>query len=79
MRVQVAGADGCLGSWVVKLARQRPRPALIAPEGHGARQGGLRDQGIAHIVHLAAALMPVCRAQPVAGGLIDVIGTLECV
>jgi len=37
----------------------------------------IRDQGITHIVHLAAALMPVCQAQPVAGGLINVMGTLN--
>lgn len=37
----------------------------------------VKDQGITHIVHLAAALMPVCQAQPVAGGLINVVGTLN--
>ena len=37
----------------------------------------IKDQGITHVVHLAAALMPVCQVQPVAGGLINVIGTLN--
>lgn len=37
----------------------------------------IRDQGVTHIVHLAAALMPFCQAQPVQGGLINVIGTLN--
>ncbi len=37
----------------------------------------VKDGGITHIVHLAAVLMPFCQAQPVQGGLIDVIGTLN--
>jgi nucleoside-diphosphate-sugar epimerase len=37
----------------------------------------IKNEGITHIVHLAAALMPFCHANPVRGGLIDVIGTLN--
>ena len=37
----------------------------------------VKDGGITHIVHLAAVLMPFCQAQPVQGGLINVIGTLN--
>lgn len=37
----------------------------------------VRDQGITHILHLAAVLMPFCQTQPVRGGLINVIGTLN--
>src|SRR5688500_1648121 len=37
----------------------------------------VRDEGITHIVHLAAVLMPFCQQQPVAGGMINVIGTLN--
>ncbi|MGH9661566.1 MAG: NAD-dependent epimerase/dehydratase family protein, partial [Bryobacteraceae bacterium] len=37
----------------------------------------IRDGGVTHIVHLAAVLMPYCQANPVAGGLINVIGTLN--
>ncbi|MDQ2946108.1 MAG: SDR family oxidoreductase [Acidobacteriota bacterium] len=37
----------------------------------------VKDGGITHIVHLAAVLMPFCQANPVAGGLVDVIGTLN--
>jgi nucleoside-diphosphate-sugar epimerase len=37
----------------------------------------VKNEGITHIVHLAAVLMPFCQAQPVTGGLIDVIGTLN--
>jgi UDP-glucose 4-epimerase len=37
----------------------------------------VRDEGITHIVHLAAVLMPYCQANPVTGGMINVIGTLN--
>jgi nucleoside-diphosphate-sugar epimerase len=37
----------------------------------------VRDESITHIVHLAAVLMPFCQANPVAGGMINVIGTLN--
>jgi len=37
----------------------------------------VRDEGIGHIVHLAAVLMPYCRDNPVRGGLVNVIGTLN--
>jgi nucleoside-diphosphate-sugar epimerase len=36
-----------------------------------------RDGGITHIMHLAAVLMPYCQANPVKGGMINVIGTLN--
>jgi nucleoside-diphosphate-sugar epimerase len=34
-------------------------------------------EGITHIVHLAAVLMPFCQANPVTGAMINVIGTLN--
>lgn len=37
----------------------------------------IKDEQITHIVHLAAVLMPFCQANPVTGGLINVIGTLN--
>ena len=37
----------------------------------------VKDQGITHIVHLAAQLMPFCQANPVAGAMANVIGTLN--
>jgi len=37
----------------------------------------VRDENITHIVHLAAVLMPFCQANPVAGAMVNVIGTLN--
>src|SRR5262245_50956726 len=104
MRVLVTGANGCIGSWVVKNLLDRgldvliydadPNPArlgLIASDDYVRRvavetgaiedtarvKAVVKEKGITHIVHLAAALMPVCQAQPVLGGLVDVVGTLN--
>jgi nucleoside-diphosphate-sugar epimerase len=67
------------------------RLALIAAPEHVARVairvGNIEDtaaikalvknEGITHIVHLAARLMPFCQANPVAGAMVNVIGTLN--
>jgi len=37
----------------------------------------VKDDAITHIVHLAAQLMPACQANPVAGAMTNVIGTLN--
>lgn len=37
----------------------------------------IKDEGVTHIVHLAAVLMPFCQANPVKGAMVDVIGTLN--
>jgi nucleoside-diphosphate-sugar epimerase len=46
-------------------------------EDTGRLKALVRDGGITHVIHLAAVLMPFCQAQPVAGGMINVIGTLN--
>jgi nucleoside-diphosphate-sugar epimerase len=37
----------------------------------------VREEGITHIVHLAAVLMPFCQAQPARGALVNVVGTVN--
>src|SRR5579859_5083670 len=37
----------------------------------------VKDGGVTHIMHLAAVLMPFCQADPVAGGMVNVIGSLN--
>jgi nucleoside-diphosphate-sugar epimerase len=41
------------------------------------RVKALVSDGVTHIVHLAAVLMPFCQADPVTGAMINVIGTLN--
>lgn len=104
MRVLVTGANGCIGSWVVKQLIDRgievliydidPKTAKIesiagtealrkirveqgAIEDTNRIKALVKDGGITHIVHLAAVLMPYCQQNPVSGGMINVIGTLN--
>ncbi|HKW97837.1 MAG TPA: SDR family oxidoreductase [Bryobacteraceae bacterium] len=67
------------------------RLALIAPADQvvrlATRTGSIvdtarvkslvKEEGITHIVHLAAQLMPQCQANPVDGAMANVIGTLN--
>jgi nucleoside-diphosphate-sugar epimerase len=46
-------------------------------EDTGRVKAVVKDEAVTHIVHLAAVLMPFCQANPVTGGMIDVIGTLN--
>ncbi|MDQ1472366.1 MAG: UDP-glucose 4-epimerase [Bryobacterales bacterium] len=104
MRTLVTGAQGCIGSWVVRrlieqghevvtfdvnesLARLEmiSSPEIVAKadrrvgriEETETVKKLIRDEEITHIVHLAAVLMPFCQKNPVQGGLINVIGTLN--
>ncbi len=105
MRVLVTGANGCIGSWVVKQLLERgaevvvydlnPDPTkihrILSVESGLAKlrieQGRIedtdrvkalvKDEAVTHIIHLAAVLMPFCQKNPVAGGLVNVIGTLN--
>jgi nucleoside-diphosphate-sugar epimerase len=104
MRTLVTGAQGCIGSWVVKrlieaghevvtfdvndsLARLETIAGAELAAKVDRRVGRIEDtetvkklvleEGIGHIVHLAAVLMPFCKGNPVQGGLINVIGTLN--
>ncbi len=104
MRVLVTGANGCIGSWVVKQLLERGLDVLIYDIDADPRrlklivdssslakvrivQGRIedtaqvkalvREESITHIMHLAAVLMPFCQQNPVAGGMVNVIGTLN--
>ncbi len=104
MRILVTGAQGCIGSWVVRrlieqghgvvtfdvndsLARLETIGGAAIARKVDRRTGRIedtaavkklvRDEGIDHIIHLAAVLMPFCQKNPVEGGLVNVIGTLN--
>ena len=73
------------------LEAEPRRLALIAPPEQMARvairtgaiedtarvKSLVKDEGITHIVHLAAQLMPFCQANPDRGAMVNVIGTLN--
>ncbi len=48
-----------------------------AIEDTGRIKSLVKESGVTHMVHLAASLIPVCQADPVKGGLTNVIGTLN--
>jgi nucleoside-diphosphate-sugar epimerase len=76
---------------IYDLAAHPARMALIMePEGMarvGFVQGDIADGerftrivgdlGVSHIIHLAGLQVPVCRANPVKGAMVNVIGTLN--
>jgi nucleoside-diphosphate-sugar epimerase len=103
-RALITGANGCIGSWVVKQLLERGTDVLIYDANPNSTRleqitppelrrnlrtvtGRIedtervktlvKDEGVTHIMHLAAVLMPVCRRSPVMGGLVNVIGTLN--
>src|ERR1700688_1358179 len=64
---------------LIASAEQVSRVAIRAGniEDTGAIKALVKNEGITHIVHLAAQLMPFCQANPVAGAMVNVIGTLN--
>src|SRR5262249_15354221 len=76
--------------WVYDLKEDPRRLRLILDEGQVRQVGfvpgdvtdlaglkaALRGHGITHLVHLAGLQVPVCRADPVLGARVNVLGTL---
>lgn len=100
----VTGAQGCIGSWVVRLIlEQGDRAVLFDLQHHDQRlaqvlnaeqlaavqriQGDVTDTQAVHaaiescgadaIVHLAGLQVPFCKADPVLGARVNVVGTLN--
>jgi len=100
----ITGAQGCIGSWIVKaLAERGDRPvvfdrsrdarrleAIMRPEDLervqffsgditdvSAVRSVLEDSSARRIIHLAGLQVPTCKADPVAGAFVNVIGTLN--
>jgi nucleoside-diphosphate-sugar epimerase len=99
----ITGAQGCIGSWIVKaLVERGDTPvvfdrsddarrlsAIIAPsdlEGvrfvtgditdAGSVLAALKESSATRVIHLAGLQVPACQADPVAGALVNVLGTL---
>lgn len=100
----VTGANGCIGSWVVKMAMDkgwrvtafdlapgptRPRLLLSDEEISGLTwlTGDLTDTDQVEdavtrsqadaIIHLGALQVPFCKADPIAGAQVNVVGTVN--
>lgn len=100
----ITGAQGCIGSWIVKaLAERGDTPvvfdrsrdsrrlsAVMAPHDFervrfvtgditdpAAVRAALQDSSARRIIHLAGLQVPTCKADPPAGALVNVVGTLN--
>ena len=100
----ITGAQGCIGSWIVKLLVERGDDAVVfdlsadrrrldaimsaedvgrvrfltgdVTDGEGLRTA-MESSGASKIIHLAGLQVPTCKADPVRGALVNVVGTLN--
>src|SRR5438128_4908089 len=100
----ITGAQGCIGSWVVKALVERGDRAVVFDVSRDARRlrqimsddeiaavqlivgditdartvsDALTQSGARRIIHLAGLQVPTCKADPVRGAAVNVIGTLN--
>ncbi|MDQ3686822.1 MAG: NAD(P)-dependent oxidoreductase [Acidobacteriota bacterium] len=100
----VTGAQGFIGSWVVKALIERGDVAVVFDRSDDSRRlaavmkqaalgrvrfatGDITDgaavrravesSGARRVIHLAGLQVPTCKADPVAGALVNVVGTLN--
>jgi len=100
----ITGAQGCIGSWIVKALAERGDAAFIFDRSEDARRlnaivepsalervrfiagditdvtavrSALESSGARRVIHLAGLQVPTCKADPVAGAFVNVIGTLN--
>lgn len=100
----ITGAQGCIGSWIVKALVERGDDVVVFDRSDDARrlraimepdriakvrfvlgditdgravQRALDESQATRVIHLAGLQVPVCKADPVGGALVNVIGTLN--
>lgn len=100
----ITGAQGCIGSWIVKALTERGDTAVVFDRSDDPRRlraimdgdqlarvhfnvgditdGAAVEQALAaskatRVIHLAGLQVPVCKADPITGALVNVIGTLN--
>src|SRR5213080_869592 len=100
----ITGAQGCIGSWIVKALAGRGDTAIVFDRSEDTRRleaiiqpdelqrvrfatgditdvaavrSALASSGAGRIIHLAGLQVPTCKADPVAGAFVNVIGTLN--
>ena len=100
----ITGAQGCIGSWIVKALVERGDDVVVfdrsddarrlraimeaeqiarvrfvsgdITDGHAVRRA-LEESGARRVIHLAGLQVPICKADPVGGALVNVVGTLN--
>ena len=100
----ITGAQGCIGSWIVKALVERGDKAVVFDRSDDSRRlaaimndadlakvrfitGDITD-GVAvrmamsfseaqRVIHLAGLQVPTCKADPVSGAVVNVVGTLN--
>lgn len=100
----ITGAQGCIGSWIVKALVERGDDVVVFDRSDDARRlraimeaeqiagvrfvtGDISDgdsvlralekSGAKRVIHLAGLQVPICKADPVGGALVNVVGTLN--
>jgi len=100
----ITGAQGCIGSWIVKALIERGDDVIVFDRSDDSRRlsaimqtsdlarvrfitGDITDgpavlsalsaSGAERVIHLAGLQVPTCKADPVAGALVNVAGTLN--
>ena len=99
----ITGAQGCIGSWIVKALAERGDSPIVFDRSDDRRRlsaimepadlervrfitGDITDAAAVHsalldsaaqrVIHLAGLQVPACKADPVTGALVNVVGTL---
>ena len=100
----ITGAQGCIGSWIVKALVTRGDLPVVFDRSEDSRRlsaiidaadlarvqfitgditdraavlSALNDSEANRAIHLAGLQVPTCKADPLAGALVNVIGTLN--
>ena len=100
----ITGAQGCIGSWIVKALVERGDTPVVFDRSEDKRRlnaimgpgdldrvrfiagditdvsavcSALEESAARWVIHLAGLQVPACRADPVAGAFVNVVGTLN--
>jgi nucleoside-diphosphate-sugar epimerase len=100
----ITGAQGCIGSWIVKALTERGDNAVVFDRSDDPRrlraimdddqlgrvrfilgditdgaavEKALADSKATRVIHLAGLQVPICKADPVTGALVNVVGTIN--
>lgn len=100
----ITGAQGCIGSWIVKALVERGDQPVVFDRSDDSRRlaaiiaatdlakvhfitGDITDSAAVlaaleqseaqRVIHLAGLQVPTCKADPVSGALVNVVGTLN--